>query len=134
MSVHQVMELSFCGQFTVLESRGPGVDPFRASEMGTKMAEKWILALPEKWGKHGPENGKNGPKFHFRTISGPLFPFSGPFFSFSTIFLPFSGEAKIHVSAIFVPISGLRPEMDLYQVHGIPITVSQIASDLQLAI
>ena len=27
------------------------------------MAEKWILASPEKWWTHGPENGKNGPKF-----------------------------------------------------------------------
>ena len=29
------------------------------------MAEKWILALPENWGKHGLENGNSGPKFHF---------------------------------------------------------------------
>ena len=100
------------------ETQPAGLRP----EMGTKMAEKWILALPEKWGKHGPENRENGPKFHFRTILGPFFPFSGPFFSFSGPFSPhFSGEAKIHVSAIFVPISGRRPEMDLYEIHGIPI-------------
>ena len=87
------------------------------------MAEKWILALPEKWGTHGPENGENGPKFHFQTILGPFFPFSGPFFSFSGPFSPrYSGKAKIHFSAIFVSISGRKPEMDLYEVHGIPTT------------
>ena len=59
-------------------------------EMGTKMAEKWILASPEKWGKHGRENEKNGPKFHFRTIFGLFFPFSWPFFLiFRAIFPPF---------------------------------------------
>ena len=70
--------------------------------MGTKMAEKWILASPEKWGKHGPENGKNGPKFHFRTIFGLFFPFSGPFFSFSG---PFSTHFQVRRKSIFRPFS-----------------------------
>ena len=58
-----------------LQSRGPGTNPFRASgpEMGTKMAEKWILASPGKWGKHGPENRKNGPNMAPRDgfVQGP---------------------------------------------------------------
>ena len=89
-------------------------------EMGTKMTEKWILALPEKWGENGPENEKNGPENgkngaqNGLKIFGPFSPFSGPCFS------PFSGKAKIHFSAIFVPISGRRPEMDQNEVHGIP--------------
>ena len=56
------------------------------------MAKKW-----QKW----PENGS---KMEFRAI----FP----------TFLP--GEAKIHISAIFVSISGRRPKMDLHQVYRIP--------------
>ena len=64
--------------------------------------------------KNGPENGKNSPKMVRKWNLGPFFSFSGPCFPH------FSGEAKIHFSAIFVPISGRRPEMDLYQVHGIP--------------
>ena len=48
------------------------------------MAEKWILASPEKWGKNGPENGRkmarkmekkwpeNGSKMEFRAIF-PIF-------------------------------------------------------------
>ena len=56
------------------------------------------------------EKNGNGSKMGFRAI----FPFSGPCFSH------FFRQAKIHLSAIFVPISGRRPERDLYQVHGIP--------------
>ena len=47
----------------------------------------------------------------FEPFSGHL-PFSGVFFTH------FLGEAQIHFSSFFVPISGRRPEMDLYQVHG----------------
>ena len=78
--------------------------------------EKWGENGPENE-KNGPENGKNGPKMVRKWNFGPLSPFSGPCFPH------FSGKAKIHFPAIFVPISGLRPEMDLYEVHGIPIPV-----------
>ena len=66
-------------------------------EMGTKMVNKRILASPGKWGKHGLENGKNGPRFHFRTIFGPFFPFFGPFSPISqarpkSVFWPFSSR------------------------------------------
>ena len=89
------------------------IDPFRASR--------------PKWGRKRPKNGfwphlKNGGKMarKMRKMArkmeniarkwnfGPFFPFSGPCFPH------FSGEAKIHFSAIFVPISARRPEMDLY--------------------
>ena len=60
-------------------------------EMGTKLAEKQILASPENWGKHGPGNGKNGPKFHFR--------FWGHFFHFPVFFL-----------GHFFPIFQVRPK------------------------
>ena len=59
------------------------------------MAEKWILALPEK----GEKNGRKMGNGHFWPISGPIFPF------FPAIFPPFSGRAKIHFLAIF-PILG----------------------------
>ena len=63
-------------------------------EMGTKMAEQWFLASPEKWGKNGPENEKIGPengkiarkwlKMEFRPIlqvrpKSIFRPFSSPF-------------------------------------------------------
>ena len=86
--------------FFDLQSRGARTDPFRASaEMGMKMAEKWILASPGQWGKMAREMGEkwaeNVPKMRFRTIF-PIFRAS-------------------------FPISGLRPEMDLYEVQGIAI-------------
>ena len=106
-----------------LESRGPRIDPFRAS--GPKWGRKWpkngFWPCQKNGGSMARKMAKNGPKFHFRTILGPFFPFSGPFSPFCGPFSPhFSGKAKMHVSAIFVPISGRRPEMDLYEVHGIP--------------
>ena len=59
-------------------------------------------------------------KMALQAIFGPFFPFFAPFFPFSGPFLPhFTGKAKIHFSAIFVAISARRPEMELYQVHGI---------------
>ena len=61
-------------------------------------------ASPGKWGKNGPKNGKNGPKFHFQ-----------PFYR--TFSPHFSGNAKFHFAGHFLSHSGLRPEMDLYQVH-----------------
>ena len=85
------------------------------------MAEKWILASPEKWGengpeneKNGPENGKNGPKMVRIWNFGPFSPFSGPCFPH------FSGKAKIHFPAISSPFRAFGPEMDLYELHGIP--------------
>ena len=70
--------------------------------------------------------GKMGPNSIFEPFSGYFFHFPGHFFSFSGPFFPhFSGEAQIHFSAIFVPISGRKPEMDLYQVHGIPANISK---------
>ena len=67
--------------------------------------------------ENGPENGKKGPKLAQNEISDH-FPI------FRTIFPQFPSEAKIHFSAIFVPISGRRPEMSLYEVHGIPMLVA----------
>ena len=98
-----------------LQSRGPGVDPFRASG--------------PKWGRQWPKNGfwphpKNGGNMAGKLEKRAEIPFSNHFraifFPFPGLFSPFSGEAKIQFSAIFVPISGRKPEMDLYQVHGIP--------------
>ena len=49
----------------------------------------------------------------FEPLSRQFFPFSGPFPPHCP------GEAKIHFLAIFVLISGRRPAMDLYEVHGV---------------
>ena len=71
------------------------------------MAEKWILASPEKWGKIARKMGEklprkwgNGPKMVRKWNLGPFFLFSGPCFAH------FSGKAKIHLSAIFVSRNG----------------------------
>ena len=80
--------------------------------MGTKMAGKWILASPGKWGKMARKMGKMAGNSAFKpfSVSGHVSPV-------------FQVRPKIHFLAIFVPISGRRPEMDLYEVHGIsPIT------------
>ena len=78
-------DFSFPSHEVVLEIPWTSYRPISGlrPEMGTKMAEKWILALPEKWGengleneKNGPENGKkraqNGSKMEFRAIF-PIF-------------------------------------------------------------
>ena len=91
--------------------------------MGPKMAERWILALPEKWGKCGPGKWEKWPEIPFRTMArNSIFePFLGHFFHFPGHFSHFPG----HFSPIFQvrpkSIFGhFRPEMDLHQVHGIP--------------
>ena len=121
--------------------------PQKSFQMSTKFGIPWtsyrspFRAGGPKWGWKWPKNGfwprlKNGGRMArkmgkmarnsiFEPFWAHFFPFSGPFFSFSGPFSPhFPGEAKIHFSAIFVPISGRRPEMDLYEVHGIPTTSS----------
>ena len=103
-----------------LESRGPGIDPFRAS--GPKWGRKWRKngfwhdlknggKMARKMGKMAQKMEKiwheNGSKMEFRAV----------FRIFRAVFPPFSGPWS---KSTFVPISGRRPEMDLYQVHGIP--------------
>ena len=104
-----------------LESCGPGIDPFRAGgpkwlrpENGRKMAFGLTEKKTGKWVKMARNS-------IFELFSGHVFHFRGHFSHFPGHFSPISsGDAKIRFSAIFVPISGRRPEMDLYQVHGIP--------------
>ena len=74
-------------------------------EMGTKMAEKWILASPGKMG----ENGKNGPKMGKMARNSILSHFRATFPILGAIFPHFLDEARSHFSAIFVPISGQVP-------------------------
>ena len=99
-----------------LESRGPGIDPCRAS--GPKWGQQWPKhgfwprlknggKWPTKMEKIARKWFENGSSGHFSYLPGHVSPH-------------FSGEAKIHFSAIFVPISGRRPISGLYQVHGIP--------------
>ena len=71
-------------------------------EMGPKMAERWILALPEKWGKRGPENGKNGPKSIFEPFLGHFFHFPGHFSHFTGHFSPIF---QMRPKSIFRPFS-----------------------------
>ena len=82
--------------------------------MGTKTAENWNLGTLGNGGKLGGKMGKNARKLLKNRTSGHFSRFSRPFFPH------FMGEAKFQYPAIFVPISGQRPEMDLYQVHEIP--------------
>ena len=113
-----------CIEFTIqvskqknaLESRGPGIDPFRAS--GPKNG---FWPHLKNGGNMARKMGKMAPNSIFEPFSGHFLHFPGHFSYFPGHFSPhFSGEAKIRVSAIFVSISGRRPDMDLYQVHGIP--------------
>ena len=78
---------------------------------GDENGRKMNFGLTWEMGGKLPDKGKMARKWlknRFRAICS----FFGPFFPH------FSGEAKIHFSAILVPISGRRPEMDLHQVHG----------------
>ena len=106
-----------------LESRGPGIDPFRAS--GPKWGRKWptngfwphlknggkmawkMRKMARKMGKKARKWFENGISDHFSHFPGHV----SPIFRVrpKSIFRPFSS-----------PISGRRPEMDLYEVYGIP--------------
>ena len=67
-------------------------------EMGTKMAETWILASPENGGKMARKMENMARKWFENGISGHFAHFPGH------VSPHFSGKAKIHFSAIFIPI------------------------------
>ena len=77
--------------------------------MGMKMAENWILASPQKWGKNRPENEKNG--LEMEKIARKWFEngFSGHF-----------SHLPVHVSPIFQvrPKSIFRPFSSPFRAGG----------------
>ena len=98
--------------------------------MGTEMAGKWFWPHLKNGGHMAWKMGKMGRNSIFEPFSGHFFPFPRPFLIFRAIFPHFSNEAKNHISAIFVPILGRRPEMNLYQAYRIP---NRVPNDLAVS-
>ena len=90
-------DLSTCRYFC--ETALPCADPIPKWEK--KMAEPWILDPPGKRGEKWPRNGKIGPKMGSKNGNFPIF---------RPLFLFFSGGAKIHFVAIFVPFAASGPK------------------------
>ena len=118
-------------KFLDLETRGPRIDPFRAS--GPKWGRKWpkngYWPHLKNGGSMARKMGKMARNSIFEPFWAHFFHFPGQFSHFPGRFRPICQvRPKSIFSAIFVPISGRRPEMDLYEVHGIPSLDNQICT------